>query len=242
MIGIGELARSCRVSAQHCRDLETMGVLPPARRTSGGHRRYTDSHVAALQAYESLARAHGNGRAGEIVKLVNRDQIDDALESVDQRHAVIHRQRAKTREVIGLLQGRVGAPLGRVGRALTISEAATALDLTTSTLRHWEAEGLVTPERDPHNGYRRYRASTLRRLAIVRMLRDAGYPVEQVREVAGRLDSDDPERAIELARHRLRELADATRAAVAAEAELWAYLQHRGDVEVRPVGTHLLHD
>jgi DNA-binding transcriptional MerR regulator len=240
--GIGALAASAGVSVQHCRDLEAGGALPAPGRTTGGHRRYTDAHVLALVAYEALAQGHGFGRARKLLARVNEGRVDDALELVDERHATIARQRAETRAVLAMLSDpRAEYSAGRLPAQASTKQAAGLLGVSGSTLRHWEAEGLVSPPRDPRNGYRRYLRADLQQLAVVRMLRDAGYTVEQVRGVVELLGRERSERAVEVAERRLAELADASRAAIAGEVALWRYIEHVAPVAVRPVGVHILY-
>ena len=60
-ITIGSLATRFGVSCESLRNWERQGLIPPSRRTPGGHRRYDLSHVEALSdligpprlAYES---------------------------------------------------------------------------------------------------------------------------------------------------------------------------------------------
>lgn len=48
---IGELAARFSVSEQSIRNWAANGVLPPAKRTPAGHRRFGEEHVRALVAY-----------------------------------------------------------------------------------------------------------------------------------------------------------------------------------------------
>ena len=45
---IGDLVQRYGVAPQSLRNWETQGLIPPARRTPGGHRRYGYEHVVAL--------------------------------------------------------------------------------------------------------------------------------------------------------------------------------------------------
>lgn len=47
---IGDLAMRYGVSAQSIRNWERQGLIPPAHRTAGGHRRYGPEHRRALDA------------------------------------------------------------------------------------------------------------------------------------------------------------------------------------------------
>ena len=46
---IGPLAARFGISPETLRVWERRGLVPPARRTAGGHRRYGDEHVVALE-------------------------------------------------------------------------------------------------------------------------------------------------------------------------------------------------
>lgn len=45
---IGVLTRRFNVSAESLRNWERAGLIPPAHRTPGGHRRYNRSHIDAV--------------------------------------------------------------------------------------------------------------------------------------------------------------------------------------------------
>ncbi|MEM1356107.1 MAG: MerR family DNA-binding transcriptional regulator [Planctomycetota bacterium] len=47
---IGVLVRRFNVSAESLRNWERAGLIPPAHRTPGGHRRYGQDHVAAVHS------------------------------------------------------------------------------------------------------------------------------------------------------------------------------------------------
>jgi MerR family copper efflux transcriptional regulator len=66
------------------------------------------------------------------------------------------------------------------GAELTIGELARHFGLATHVLRHWEAEGLLTPERNAA-GRRRYRHADLFRVAAIRLAKEAGLPLPEIR-------------------------------------------------------------
>lgn len=76
---------------------------------------------------------------------------------------------------------------------MTIGAYAHAVGVPASALRHYDEVGLLVPDHvDPHTGYRFYSTETVRRAGVIRDLRDAGVPIETMRQV---LDSDDGEGA-----------------------------------------------
>lgn len=74
-------------------------------------------------------------------------------------------------------------------RPLIVSQAAERLGVSTHTLRFYEAEGLITPNRTV-GGQRRYYAEDVETLRALLELRDAGMTLAQLRAYA-RLRSED---------------------------------------------------
>lgn len=97
---------------------------------------------------------------------------------------------------------------------MTITQLAEALGVRSSTLRFWEEEGLVRPERVTTLRARRYGPAAIRAARLVVALRAGGYGIPAVREVMGSLknldDLDGPDRlgGPEDARRILRERLD----------------------------------
>jgi DNA-binding transcriptional MerR regulator len=85
---------------------------------------------------------------------------------------------------------------------LTIGEAAEVLGVATSTLRYYERRGLVTAD-GRVSGQRRYSWPTVRRLAFVQMLQDAGLSLD---DIQGILAADDNAAWKAIARARLAQL------------------------------------
>jgi MerR family redox-sensitive transcriptional activator SoxR len=63
---------------------------------------------------------------------------------------------------------------------LTIGQAAERAGVTTSTLRFYEAEGLIESERTSGN-QRRYHRAELRRIALIRAAQSLGMSLEEIR-------------------------------------------------------------
>ncbi|NAZ82319.1 MerR family transcriptional regulator [Kineococcus sp. R8] len=73
---------------------------------------------------------------------------------------------------------------------MTIGQFSQASGLTAKALRFYDENGLLQPaEVDAASGYRRYSAAQLRRAATVKVLRDMGMPLAQVRVAV-----DEPDR------------------------------------------------
>lgn len=69
---------------------------------------------------------------------------------------------------------------------LTVSEVARRSGFAASALRYYEAQGLIHATRSA-GGQRRFRRSTLRRLAFIRAASNVGLTLEEIRDELGRL-------------------------------------------------------
>ena len=71
---------------------------------------------------------------------------------------------------------------------MTIGEAAARFGLATHVLRHWESVGLITPAR-VSGDRRRYGRTDLYRIAIILRSKEAGFGLEDIKEM---LHTPDP--------------------------------------------------
>lgn len=65
------------------------------------------------------------------------------------------------------------------GNALSIGQVAKRSGITTSALRFYESEGLITGTRNA-GGHRRYSRDVLRRVAIIKAAQQLGIPLAQI--------------------------------------------------------------
>ena len=88
---------------------------------------------------------------------------------------------------------------------LTIGKLAEAGDVGVETVRFYQRKGLLeTPPRG--DGIRRYGDPDLRRLRFIRKAQQAGFTLEEIRELLELDASQDRARARELARSRISAL------------------------------------
>jgi DNA-binding transcriptional MerR regulator len=187
-----DVARLSGYSVQQVRNLERDGVLPPVLRTPSGYRLYGTVHVRAALAYRLLAAGAGPVGAKEILRAVHGSvhrSVPEALALLDGVHARLDAQRHDLRLAQQAAQAISGEPIDdvRPSDSLSISELATALGVRPSTLRHWESERLVIPDR--FRGARRYTPVQVRDARIVHQLRLAGYRIEPLRGLMPQLRS-----------------------------------------------------
>ncbi|WP_204038332.1 TioE family transcriptional regulator [Micromonospora qiuiae] len=183
-----DLARRHGLSAQAVRNYERDGVLPPAQRSPTGYRRFTEVHAKALSAYLALIAGHGYAASGEIMRAVNRGEIDVALRAIDRSHALLQRDRETLDGVeaaVAILTAAKPQPQSR--KAVPISVLAHRLDVRPATLRKWERAGILQPARDPATGYRLYSPDDVRDAQLAHLLRRGGYRLEHIADVLRRV-------------------------------------------------------
>ncbi|MFT6600260.1 MAG: DNA-binding transcriptional MerR regulator [Alloalcanivorax sp.] len=66
---------------------------------------------------------------------------------------------------------------------MRVTDLARRADTTAETVRHYTDLGLLTPRRDPHNGYRQYNSVDLSRLRFALKARSLGFTLGDVREL-----------------------------------------------------------
>lgn len=175
-----DVARRAGYSVQQVRNLERDGVLPPVTRTATGYRIYGQIHLQSALAYRALAAGTGPIEAKKIVRALPTPQV---LALLDAAHARLDAERRELRQAKEAARAISSEPIGEVREsdAMSVSELAAALGVRPSTLRHWDAEELVVPDRDPARGTRRYTPTHVRDARIVHQLRRAGYRIPALR-------------------------------------------------------------
>ena len=219
------LASASGYSVQQIRDLERLAVIPPAVRLPNGYRRFGRQHLVALRAYRGLAVAVGPVAARAAMRDIRASPFDEAVARIVALHVVLSGARDETvaalRALDAIVDERAHDAPALPEDALTITELAQALGVRSSTLRFWEQEGLVSPERDDAGGARRYPPEAARDARIVRALRAGGYGIPQVRAVlAALVGAGDPAEAREALERRLRRIAAQSEALLRAGTDL----------------------
>lgn len=178
-----DVARRAGCSVQQVRNLERDSVLPPATRTATGYRIYGEIHLQSALAYRALAAGVGPIEAKKIVRVVHQLPIAQVLALLDAAHARLDAERRELRQAKDAAQAITSEPIedARASDSMSVSELAAALGVRPSTLRHWDAEDLVVPDRNPARGTRRYTPAQVRDARIVHQLRMAGYRIAPLR-------------------------------------------------------------
>src|SRR6266581_326600 len=170
-----DLAQAGHISVQQVRNYEASGFIPPAERSPGGYRLYTQQHLVALKTARSLVGGYGWQRA--IMQALHRGKLSVSLAAIDERHAELASKRLQVEQTLAALStlAAQSAPLTntRHSQRLRVGEAAKQVGMRVSALHFWEQQGLLHPVRDKSSHYRLYDEQQMRRLRVVVLLRDA---------------------------------------------------------------------
>ena len=211
-------------SSQQVRDLERLGVIPPAARTASGYRSYTPVHVHALRAYRALAVAIGPVEARGMLARVWEMSITDAAALVSAVHVRLATERGRllhAQDALRAIRADTVSAASDGDDAMTITELSSALGVRSSTLRFWEKEGLVMPKRVTSLRVRLYDARGIRGLRIVAALRGSGYRIPAIRDILASLDDLEARDATaRIVQQRLDDLAMRTVALLEAGADI----------------------
>lgn len=180
-----EIATASGYSVQQIRDLERLGVIPPAERGENNYRRFTHQHLLALRAYRGLAAAVGPVAARRSLREIRTLPLTDAAANIGSLHTVLAKERYDVLAALSALRAIREEARGRFDDieddSMSITELAGALGVRPSTLRFWERQGLVAPERVTSLAVRRYPPASIREARITAALRAAGYRIPAVR-------------------------------------------------------------
>ena len=130
--------------------------------------------------------------------------------SIDERHAELANKRFQIEQTLSALRtlaaGSVSLQSSSHPQRLRVGEAAKQVGVRVSALHFWEQQGLLHPVREQYSRYRLYDEQQMRRLRVVVLLRDAGYPFNVIQPVLDELAAGRPEKAIVAVEKRREEL------------------------------------
>ena len=226
-----DLAQAGHISVQQVRNYEASGVIPPAERSPGGYRLYTQKHLMALKTARSLLAGYGWQRTRAIMQVVHRGDIFAALTLVDERHAELAHKRIEVEQTLAALNALAAqsAPLTTAhmthhAQRLRVGDAAHQVGVRVSALHFWEQQDLLHPARDQSSHYRLYDERQMRRLRIVVLLREAGYGFGAIQTTLDELAAGQPEKAIAAVEQRRAEIARTSWACLGALSAFQGYV------------------
>ncbi|MCB1930116.1 MAG: MerR family DNA-binding protein [Rhodocyclaceae bacterium] len=71
---------------------------------------------------------------------------------------------------------------------MRVSELARSTGVSADAVRHYTRIGLLAPEKDPDNGYRRFNGKDLSRLRFILQAKLLGFQLEEIGQILGMSD------------------------------------------------------
>lgn len=90
--------------------------------------------------------------------------------------------------------------------SFTIGALAEQAGVSVDTLRHYEREGLLAPERRSPAGYRAYGSGSLERLQFILRAKELGFSLQEIRELLH--SSTDQDHGVERVKQRAQQRLD----------------------------------
>lgn len=174
---------------------EEIGFISTPERKSNGYRIFTDEHLLQIKLIRlalqvEIVQNDLRKEALAIIRASAERSYHTALLLTEERMTHIERDRCEAEKAIEIVRSlltndRSPAPDIKLNRKAT----ALYLDTTIDRLRNWEMNGLLTVKRT-ENGYRIYNAEDLKRLTIIKVLRDAKYSIVSIHRLLKSLELD----------------------------------------------------
>ncbi|MGH2494762.1 MAG: MerR family transcriptional regulator [Ktedonobacteraceae bacterium] len=162
----------------------------------------------------------------------HRGDLSAALATIDERHAELARKRFQVEQTLSALRtlAAQSAPLQSSShlQRFRVGEAAKQVGVRVSALHFWEQQGLLHPVREQSSRYRLYDEHQMRRLRVVVLLREAGYPFNVIQSVLDELAAGRPEKAIVAVEKRREEFTRASWSCIEALTSFQRYVSEFG--------------
>jgi DNA-binding transcriptional MerR regulator len=196
-----------------------------------------DTLIALGLTLAPLSVALGSAEARQLLRTAPTVPAEQTLAALDRAHAALHQERHQLHAARRAAKLIAAEPVDYIDAdEMSVSELAGALGVRASTLRHWEAEGLVVPERWSSRRIRRYLPAHVRDARIVHQLRQAGHRIDTLRTVMPALRAGQHHQSLNEALHaRQTTITRRSRALLDAAASLHFTLRNAGTGPSEPL-------
>lgn len=196
-----EIAKKLKISTSALRHYESWGLVPEIKRAKNGYRIYTEEHEAYFQCIRAINSGFGMALVREVMPRIIKGEKIEVLWLINKAQVDLHKEKETVIRTVKMLDLKElnDIPKYRNKNSFTIGEVAKEANVSTSSIRHWEKEGLIQPVRHKESGFRIYSTSDVRQVLIIRTVQRVAYSLDIVREVLSELDKNSVARAKEIA-------------------------------------------
>lgn len=186
-----DIAKKLDVGTSALRHYEEWGIVPPPKRKPNGYRVYTEIHEAYFQCIRAMYPGFGMKTVKKIMPLIQENKFTDALWQVNKIQADLYQKRQRAIQALEILKVENMEQFlnKRKKKWYTIGEVEREIEVPATTIRHWEKEGLINPNRDPESGYRVFSQHDIRQLLIIKTVQQSVYFLDAVRDVLKKIDN-----------------------------------------------------
>lgn len=127
---------------------------------------------------------------------------------------------------------------------MTVAQLAKLLDISSDTIRYYVRSGLITPERDPINGYKRFTDENIKQLRFILQAKSLGFSlanIQLIMDQASHGESPCPQ-VRTIMESRLKEIEMKIVAMQATYEQMQAAMQRwQTQPDCMPTGEHICH-
>lgn len=199
-----EIAKKLNISTSALRHYESWGLVPKVERAKNGYRIYTKEHEAYFQCIRALNAGFGMDLVKKVMPLIINKKIHDALWLINKAQVDLYTEKETVQKTVKILDSKELTEFYGIRKFhdkdyFTIGEVANEANVSASSIRHWEKEGLIKPERHKESGFRIYSLYDIRRVFIIRTVQRVVYSLDIVREVLADIEKNNIVRMKEMA-------------------------------------------
>ena len=175
---------------------EAWGYLSKVERSQNGYRQFTEDHVNQIELIQQIQKLD---RVKPYMKFVHQSIIRQCA-AFDYDKALVsaknYKQSLKNDQT---LEDQIYTQLNQINkvkeddrsRHLTRCEVAKFLNVSRHVILYWERNGLLEAPRGK-NGYRYYGTDEIRKLNIIKELRQYHYSTSTIRDIVQKDINDHP--------------------------------------------------
>lgn len=196
-----EIAKKLNISTSALRHYESWGIVPKVERSANGYRIYTKEHEAYFQCIRALIPGFGMEFVREVMPRIMKGDTLEALWLINKAQVDLHFEKETVQRTVEMLDLKELANIPKYfdKDRFTIGEVAKIANTSSSSIRHWEKEGLIKPERQNESGFRIYSSSDIRKILVIRTVQRVAYSLDIVREILSELDNNNVSQTKEIA-------------------------------------------
>lgn len=128
--------------------------------------------------------------------------------------------------------------------SVTVSQLAKQLSISADTVRYYVRSGLINPQRDPANGYKRFQGEDIKRLNFILQAKSLGFSLSDIQTImdqASHGESPCPQ-VRTIMEVRLKETADKIKAMQSTYTQMQEAVQRwQSQPDCTPTGEHICH-